>query len=406
MVYLFPDLSQAGDAQYRARRRAARLRDPGILRGRDAGARNALHLPARNRLGYRHLIETTGPCLCYSDEGTLLSLFGRPRLKQRVQHPKVHERKDRKGPYWFFRYWHDEILTGWLGEDHPEMPHVRAQQRAGCDHEEAGRRSTATISWHDLNAAPTRAEAAVAAQVPDPADEPGQIIFGKLAELWRQDYVENRGWKPMWRRPRGRSTSSRSTTTSCPSGRTRASGICAVKDVLDWLQDECTSWHMMSDLRGVMSGIITKAIEWEILPETFANPIHRVKLPKKWEVREKRILNEEQTAQVLARLDEPGNLLICETCLDTGTRISEVTGLMIKHVDLEKGIHPDRATQLARRYRRAEDRQEQAHAGAGRSGRPLPGLDRQAQAQGPGRLGLPPGGDPSQPRGTPACGRR
>lgn len=93
----------------------------------------------------------------------------------------------------------------------------------------------------------------------------------------------------------------------------------------------------MSDLRGLMSGIITKAIEWEILPETFANPIHRVKLPKKWDVREKRILSEEQTAMVLARLDEPGNLLICETCLDTGTRISEVTGLKIKYVDLEAG---------------------------------------------------------------------
>src|SRR5262249_40305580 len=107
--------------------------------------------------------------------------------------------------------------------------------------------------------------------------------------------------------------------------------------VLAWLQDEATSWHMMSDLRGVMSGIITKAVGWESLPETLANPIHRVRLPKKWEVREKRILSEEQTAMVLAQLDEPGNLLICETCLDTGTRISEVTGLKIKYVDLEKG---------------------------------------------------------------------
>lgn len=101
--------------------------------------------------------------------------------------------------------------------------------------------------------------------------------------------------------------------------------------VLEWLQEEASSWHMMSDLRGVMSGIITKAIEWEILPETFANPIHRVKLPKKREVREKRILNEEQSALVLAR-----------------------------------------------RYRRAEDRQKQAHAGTGRPRQPLPGLDRQA----------------------------
>jgi integrase len=94
---------------------------------------------------------------------------------------------------------------------------------------------------------------------------------------------------------------------------------------------------MMAQLRGVMSGIITKAVEWEILPETFGNPIERVKLPKKWTVRERRILTEEQTAWVLANLEGESNLLICETCLDTGTRISEVLGLMIKHVDLEKG---------------------------------------------------------------------
>jgi integrase len=91
----------------------------------------------------------------------------------------------------------------------------------------------------------------------------------------------------------------------------------------------------MADLRNIMSGIFTKAHEWEILPDTFANPMQRVKLPKKWEVREKRILSEEQTAAVLARLVDP-HLLICETCLDTGTRISEVTGLKVKHVDLDQ----------------------------------------------------------------------
>ncbi len=52
------------------------------------------------------------------------------------------------------------------------------------------------------------------------------------------------------------------------------------RHVLAWLQEESNSWHMMADLRGVMSGIITKAIEWEVFPETFANPIHRVRLPK------------------------------------------------------------------------------------------------------------------------------
>jgi integrase len=95
-------------------------------------------------------------------------------------------------------------------------------------------------------------------------------------------------------------------------------------------------WHMMGDQRNIMSGIFDKAQEWEILPDTFANPMHRVKLPRKWEVREKRILTEDQTVRALERLEDP-QLLICETCLETGTRISEVTGLKIKHVDLDLG---------------------------------------------------------------------
>ena len=40
--------------------------------------------------------------------------------------------------------------------------------------------------------------------------------------------------------------------------------------------------------------------------------------------------------QVLARLSDP-QLLICETCLSTGARISEVLGLTLKRVDLQKG---------------------------------------------------------------------
>ena len=52
-------------------------------------------------------------------------------------------------------------------------------------------------------------------------------------------------------------------------------------------------------------GIVTKAIEWEILPDSYANPMHKVKLPAKWAVREKRILSEDETVAVLARLEDP-----------------------------------------------------------------------------------------------------
>lgn len=40
----------------------------------------------------------------------------------------------------------------------------------------------------------------------------------------------------------------------------------------------------MIDLRNVMSGIFTRGQEWEIIPETFANPIWRVKVGRKWTV--------------------------------------------------------------------------------------------------------------------------
>jgi integrase len=93
---------------------------------------------------------------------------------------------------------------------------------------------------------------------------------------------------------------------------------------------------MMADLRNIMSGIFTKAQEWQILPDSFANPMRRVRLPRKWSVRERRILTEEETARVLDRLEDP-HLLICETCADTGTRISEVTGLKIRNVHPESG---------------------------------------------------------------------
>ncbi|MGH9784239.1 MAG: hypothetical protein ACRD88_08635, partial [Terriglobia bacterium] len=39
--------------------------------------------------------------------------------------------------------------------------------------------------------------------------------------------------------------------------------------------------------------IFTKAQEWEVLPDTFANPTRRVKLGRRWVVRPEQILSEE-----------------------------------------------------------------------------------------------------------------
>jgi integrase len=108
------------------------------------------------------------------------------------------------------------------------------------------------------------------------------------------------------------------------------------KDIQDWLFATFTSWYAMSDARNIMSAIFTKAQEWELLPDSFANPMRRVKVGKKFTMRPDRILTEDETVRVLARLEEP-NLLVTETCITTGTRISEVLGLQRKHVDLEAG---------------------------------------------------------------------
>jgi integrase len=92
---------------------------------------------------------------------------------------------------------------------------------------------------------------------------------------------------------------------------------------------------MMIDLRNIMGGIITRTQEWGNIPRSFANPMQWVKVGRKWAVSEDRILDDDETAAVFSRLVDP-QLLICETCLDTGTRISEAVGLQFRHFEPKK----------------------------------------------------------------------
>jgi hypothetical protein len=114
------------------------------------------------------------------DNATLLNLTGGVRLKQRAQHPGVIERKDRGQHYWYFRYRDDELLPNGtiktrrkfhtIGPSRGEGALTKKQAEVECDKFLLGR-----------NAAPSRCEAAVAAQQ---SPEIGAILFGKLAELW------------------------------------------------------------------------------------------------------------------------------------------------------------------------------------------------------------------------------
>lgn len=261
---------------------------------------------------------------------TLLELTGGVRLKQRVQHPKVHERKDRGNYHWFFRYRRDELLPDGSIKTTRKF-HTIGPSRGenAIPKKQAEIKRDAFLA--ELNAAPTRCEAVVVASQPV---EVAAILFGKLAEMWRRDYVDNP--KVKLATPTREKYRARLDNHILPRWKDTRLGEFRTKEILDWLQNECSSWHMMIDLRNVMSGIFTRGQEWEVIPETFANPMSRVKVGRKWTVHENRILDDYETAAVFARLEDP-QLLICETCLDTGTRISEAVGLQLKHFDTKKG---------------------------------------------------------------------
>ena len=80
------------------------------------------------------------------------------------------------------------------------------------------------------------------------------IIFGKLAELWRQDYVDNP--KVRLATPTREKYRSRLDSHILPRWKdARLGDLDDSKAILDWLQHECSSWYMMIDLRNVMSGM-------------------------------------------------------------------------------------------------------------------------------------------------------
>ncbi len=230
-----------------------------------------------------------------ADRGTLLALTGGVRLVQRVQRPKVHERKDRHDHYWFFRYRDDEVLPDGsvktrrkfhtIGPSRGEKAISKRQAEAERDGVLAALNSPSTYPMRQR--LPPR----------QPID-PNMIIFGKLAELWRSDYVE--------REVGGKALIAVSTRAKyighlenhiLPRWKDTRLGEFSgtVKNLVgSWLQTTCQSWYAMDDIRNIMSGVFAKAIEWELLPDSYANPMRRVKLPAKWSVREEaRILTED-----------------------------------------------------------------------------------------------------------------
>jgi integrase len=264
--------------------------------------------------------------MMFGTEGNLQTLIGGLRLKVRIQHPKIHERTDRGGSYWYFRYW-DDIL-----QPDGKMKPVRRFQAIGPSKGENRLSKKQAEVERDKFLARIN-KPTIQEKVAD-----GLVLFSRMVDKYKAAHVEAQvAGRFLLAKPTRLKYLLHLEQRIVPQWGNRR--LCEINpdEVQQWLFETCDSWHMMNDLRGIMSGIYTKAEDWGYWPEGRRNPMSRVKIGEKWSVRPERILTEGETVRVLARLSDP-NLLIIETALATGARISEILGLKWLHVDLQSGV--------------------------------------------------------------------
>ena len=75
--------------------------------------------------------------MMFETECNLQKLAGGLRVKARVQHPKVTQRKDRPGWPWIFRYYADELQPDGSTKVLRRVPRGRAEQGRRRHHEKA-----------------------------------------------------------------------------------------------------------------------------------------------------------------------------------------------------------------------------------------------------------------------------
>jgi integrase len=258
-------------------------------------------------------------------QGNLNMLAGGLRVKARVQHPQVKPRKDRAARPWVFRYWAD------VPQPDGSVKTLRKYQEiAPSKGHGAITKKQAEIERDKFLAklnAPTTEDAVhqVAAT--------GVALFGEVATMYEEGYL---GRKNQIARPTREKEEFYLQQYIVPRwGKLRLNQI-QPQAVEDWLHTTFDSWWTMHGVRAIMSRVFYYAEGHGLWEEGRRSPASKARLGKRRYKRERRILSFEETARVLARLEEP-NLLIIETCIATSTRISEVLGLQWKHVDLDAG---------------------------------------------------------------------
>jgi len=232
-------------------------------------------------------------------------------------------RKDRQGWPWVFRYWSDEIQQDGSFKTLRKYQAVGPSKGVG-----ALTKKQAEIERDKFLAklnAPT-VEAAV-----EKVATTGVALFGEVAKMYEEGYLgrENQIAKPTRVKEKFYLTE-----YIVPRWGTLRLNQIQPKAVEDWLHTTFDSWWTMHGVRAIMSRVFYYAEGHGLWEEGKRSPASKAKLGKKHHKYERRILSFDETARVLARLEEP-NKLIIETCIATGARISEVLGLKWKHVNLE-----------------------------------------------------------------------
>lgn len=95
------------------------------------------------------------------------------------------------------------------------------------------------------------------------------------------------------------------------------------------------SYWSRNDLKGILSGIFTKATDWGYWHQL--NPLRRVTIGRRRHKYPRLILRDEQIHALLDNVPPKIRLMI-ETVISTGVRVSELLGLKWGRVDLERGI--------------------------------------------------------------------
>jgi hypothetical protein len=227
-------------------------------------------------------------------EGNLHRLAGGLRVKARVQHPQVKPRKDRHGWPWVFRYRSDQTQP-----DGSVKTLRKYQEIAPSKGEGAITKKQAEIERDKflgkLNA-PTTEEAA------HQVIATGVAMFGEVARMYEDGYLgrENQIAKPT----RDKEAFYLDEYIIPKWGELRLNQL-QPKAVEDWLHTTFDSWWTMHGVRAIMSRIYHYAEGHGLWEEGRRSPVSKTKLGKKRYKYERRILSFDETARVLARLEEP-----------------------------------------------------------------------------------------------------